>query len=105
MASAEELGDLFANLPAGEKWKFMRQFTSVRSRDEKHGVEPAPAKKAVNGFMAFRCKSVWIGCGTMELIFYQHTTRFYFQGFSKRSAPRFSGDSTMLTLSTRSGIL
>jgi len=61
MASAKELGDLFACLPAEEKQKFMRQLSAVHGKDERHSsrqspVVSAPPKKAVNGFMAFRCE-------------------------------------------------
>lgn len=61
MASAEELGDLFGNLPAGEKRKFLRQLSSVRAKDEgQHGIALAAPKKAVNGFMAFRCEFSYV---------------------------------------------
>jgi hypothetical protein len=60
MASAEELGELFASLPAEEKQKFMHQLISVHGRDDKvlqrSSIISAPPKKAVNGFMAFRCE-------------------------------------------------
>lgn len=60
MASAEHLSDLFASLPAGEKRKFMRQLTSLRARGDGHRTTSTGPKKAVNGFMAFRCEFSYV---------------------------------------------
>lgn len=61
MASAQELVELFSSLPTDEKQKFMQQLTSTPEKDAKlqqrSPVVSAPTKKAVNGFMAFRCRN------------------------------------------------